>query len=118
MFWLGYDHYSVQAGEIGSRHRHSDLDESLDIYFGEMRVALSEMSRVLRGSGLLGIVIGDSIYQGEHVDMGSKYIEMADSVGLEIVYLFHYDQRRYTSAFQRGLKTHPKRSHIMIFRKK
>ena len=117
MFWLGHDHYSVQTTEIGSRHRHSDLKEPIENYLAEMQAALREMVRVLKDDGVIAIVIGDSVYRSGLVDMGYEYTELAVNVGLEKIYHYDFDQRRYTSAFQRGLKTLPKRSHIMAFRK-
>lgn len=117
MFWLGHDHYPLQTTEIGSRHRHSDLKEPIENYLAEMHTSLSEIARVLKKGGIAAIVVGDSIYKSVLIDMGKQYSRLAADIGLSKVYHFDFDQRRYTSAFQRGLKTMPKRSHILAFRK-
>lgn len=117
MFWLGYDHHSVQEKEIGSRNKHCDNNAAVEDYFSAMGGSLGEIQRVMRPGSIAAIVIGDSVYKGALIDMGAQYRALAEDAGLRLEDSFTYDQRRYTSAFNKGFKTIPKKSHILIFSK-
>jgi DNA modification methylase len=115
MFWLGYDHKVVQNSEIGSRNRHCDKSEGLESYQNSMKVCLENIKRVLRPSGILAIVIGDTVYQGTLIRMDSVYDELCETVGFRKADSYHYDQRKYTSSFTKGYNRVPKASHILIY---
>lgn len=117
MFWLGFDHYAVQAIEIGSRNRHSDNAESADSYFEAMTSVFLELRRVLKPNAIAAFVVGDSIHRGNLIDMGAGYRTIAGASGFRLKTDFTYDQRRYTTAFTRGYKTAPKKTHVLIFEK-
>ena len=116
-FWLGMNHYSVQAEEIGSRHRHSDKGEGIETYTSSMCTAMKAMLGVLKPGRYLCVVIGDSILRGSLINMKDTYSVLGGEVGLSLIHSFSYDQRKYTSAFTPNLKTLFKQSHIMFFRK-
>lgn len=115
MFWLGYDHKIVQKSEIGSRNRHCDKSESLDSYQHLMKSCLQSIKRVLKPSGILAIVIGDSVYKGELVLMNSVYDELCEKIGFNKIDSYQYDQRKYTASFTKGYKTLPKHSYILMY---
>jgi site-specific DNA-methyltransferase (cytosine-N4-specific) len=115
MFWLGYDHKIVQNSEIGSRNRHCDQSEGLDSYRHSIKSCLQNFKRVLKPSGILAIVIGDSIYKGELIPMDSIYDGLCEKIGFSRIVSYHFEQRKYTASFTRGYKTLPKRSHVLIY---
>lgn len=117
-FWLGFDHYSVQERELGSRNRHCDRGEGLGTYTTGMRVALREIFRVLRRNKILCVVIGDAILRGQLIDMRKTYTLICEQLGFVLRHAFSYDQRRYTSSFTRNLKTTFKHSHILFFERR
>jgi len=115
MFCLGYDHKIVQNSEIGSRNRHCDKSENLDSYRHLMNSCLQSIKRVLKPSGVLAIVIGDSIYKGELVPMKAAYDELCEKMGFTKIDTYQYDQRKYTASFTKGYKTLPKHSYILVY---
>ncbi len=114
-YWLGLDHYSVQAQELGSRNRHSDKAEGIETYTEGILSALEETFRVLKPGRHLCIVIGDSILRGRIIEMNELYRSLAEKIGFSFVHSFSYDQRKYTSSFSRNFKTTFKQSHIIFF---
>jgi site-specific DNA-methyltransferase (cytosine-N4-specific) len=115
-FWLELDHYSVQAREVGSRHRHCDKNEGIETYTSAMSDALKFMSNILKPGGYLAIVIGDSILKAELVEMDRVYYGLCADAGFSHEHTYSYDQRRYTTSFTRNLKSGFKKTHIMFFR--
>jgi hypothetical protein len=117
MFWLGFDHSPVQDAEIGSRNRHCDKGEGIDTYTSQIATVMESVRRVLRRKGRFCIVVGDSILRGKFIDMGAIYRELGAKTGFALADYFGYNQRKYTTAFTRNLKTAPKRTHILCFEK-
>lgn len=114
-FWLGFDHHRVQANELGSRHRHSDLAEGADTYSSGILTWFHETRRMLKRSGRVCIVVGDSILRGRLVDMGRTFEALGREAGFRLLHEFKYDQRHYSSAFTRGLRGAFKHTHILFF---
>lgn len=118
MFWLGYDHKSVQKAEIGSRNKHCDNNEGVDVFVSTMQKGLIEISKALKKGGICAIVVGDSIFKGQLIDMSLVYKEICSNAGLNFEEQASFDQRKYTRAFTPNLKRQFKKSHILIFRKR
>lgn len=116
-FWLGIDHHAFQGKEIGSRHRHSDLGEGVEIYQREMKLALTEGHRILKPGASATYIIGDSVIRGEFIKMDKLYIDIATSVGFQFADKFSYNQRKYSKAFTPNLRSAPKETHILLFEK-
>jgi site-specific DNA-methyltransferase (cytosine-N4-specific) len=116
-FWLGMNHYSVQAEEIGSRHRHCDKGEGIETYTSSMLTAIRALLPILKPEKFLCVVIGDSILKGNLINMKDTYSLLGKEAGFALTHSFSYDQRKYTSAFTRNLKKMFKQSHILFFRK-
>lgn len=116
MFWLGYDHYHVQSRELGSRNRHCDNQEGLETYTAGIAAFLREATRCLKPRKVLSVVIGDAVFRNSVIDMKRTYSELAQTVGLRLFDSFSFDQRKYTTAFARNYKRHPKRTHVLCFR--
>jgi len=117
MYWLGIDHYKVQALEIGSRHKHSDNNLGVDQYFVGVKECLRESSRALKKGRYLTIVIGDAIKDGAYIKMDNHFEEIAKDLGLSLEKEIVYPLRKYTRAFMHGLKKIQKNGYIMIFKK-
>jgi len=116
MFWLGFDHYPVQSRELGSRNRHCDNQEGLETYTDGIAAFLRETTRCLKPRKVLCIVIGDAVFRNSVIDMKDLYSELAQTAGLRLDESFSFDQRKYTTAFTRNYKTHPKKTHVLCFR--
>lgn len=117
MFWLGYDHYHAQQLEIGSRNKHSDNKKESSFYYENMLDVGKELFRVLKPNRHCAIVIGDSIVNKELIKMDREYIKMFEEIGFKTSDVFSFNQRKYTTAFTKNLKTPFKESHIIIFEK-
>ncbi|MDX6270024.1 MAG: hypothetical protein QOD28_1247 [Acidobacteriota bacterium] len=116
-FWLGLDHYSVQARELGSRHRHCDKGEGIESYTTGITSTLKSLFSVLKSEKYICVVIGDSILKGQLINMEELYQDLANGVGFKHIHSFSYDQRKYSTSFTRNMKTVFKQSHIMFFQK-
>jgi site-specific DNA-methyltransferase (cytosine-N4-specific) len=118
MFVLGYDVARVQAAEIGSRNRHSDLKAPIEHYLEAMRCALGDWKRVLAPGGRAAVVVGDAVVRGTVYDMGEQFTVLADDVGLELEQRYVFSHRQFNSTFQRGFGTKfEKYTHVLVFRK-
>lgn len=115
MFWLGVDHYPIQAEEIGSRNKHSDHGHDLEDYLSEIQKTMVETRRILKDGSFAAYIIGDSILRAKLVRMNDYYQRIAGRSGLRLVDSFSYDQRAYTKAFTANYKSLAKQSHILLF---
>jgi site-specific DNA-methyltransferase (cytosine-N4-specific) len=115
LFVLGIDHYSIQDSEIGSRNKHCDKKQGHEVYSREMSLVFDELHRVLKPSGLIAMVIGDSIYKGALVPMDYEIERIAQSAKLSLADKFSYDQRRFTRSFTKNLKHLAKQCHVLLF---
>ena len=116
MFWLGFDHYPIQSKELGSRNRHCDNQEGLETYTGGIELFFREATRCLKPGKALCVVIGDAVFRDRVIDMKDVYSQIAGGIGLRLDETFSFDQRKYTTAFSKNYKTHPKKTHILCFR--
>lgn len=117
MFWLGYDHRTVQKEEIGSRNKHCDKKSGVSDYEESMGEVLGQVYRKLKPGGFCCIVIGDSILKGNLIRMDQEYEQTMRSCGFALEEVFSFNQRKYTKAFTPNIQTAEKQSHIMIFQK-
>lgn len=118
MFVLGYDVAQVQAAEIGSRNRHSDLKAPVEHYLDAMGRALGEWERVLVPGGCAAVVVGDAVIRGVLYDMGTEFTALASGAGLNLESRYCFAHRQFNSTFQRGFGTKlQKLTHVLILRK-
>ena len=115
MFWLGYDHKIVQSQEIGSRNKHCDNHEDLEAFILPMKEAFEQLNSVLKPNGKCVLVVGDSIYRGDLIDISIIYERIAKDSGFVLIEKASFDQRRYSKAFTPNLKQGYKQSHILVF---
>ncbi|MEN3369816.1 MAG: hypothetical protein V7609_1959 [Verrucomicrobiota bacterium] len=118
MFWLGFDHFPVQESELGSRHRHCDKREGIETYTDGIEACLHQAVRCLKARQVLCVVIGDAVLRNAVIDMKELYSRLARTAGLELEESFSFDQRKYTTAFTRNYKKHPKKTHVLCFRRR
>lgn len=117
MFLLGYEVAPVQAAEIGSRNRHSDMNAPIEHYLETISEALAEWRRVLISGGRAAVVVADAVVRGEFFDMGVRFKEIAGEVGFTVETQYAFSHRRFNSTFQRGFGTaFDKQTHVLIFR--
>ena len=116
MNWLQMDSKIVQKLEIGSRNKHSDENNTVLDYLELMTICIMEMKRVLRTDKFLCIIIGDAIKNGEYIKMDICYEKILKKNGLTLKYKYSFNQRKYTTAFTKGLKNKHKFGHILIFK--
>lgn len=117
LFWLGIDHYPIQADELGSRNKHSDLSLPLESFVAPMIEIFSALAASLRKGAAMAVVVGDSVLAGEVVDMATVYDRIAIAANLVRVDHFTFDQRRYSRAFTANQQRHNKKSHILLYRR-
>lgn len=119
LFWLGRQVAPVQAAEIGSRNRHSDLKEPIERYVAEMTEVLAEARRCLVRRGKAVLVVGDSVVRGELFHMDRVFAEMGRRVGLAVADQHHFAHRRFNTAFPRRFGTRRRKlTHVMVFEKR
>ena len=119
LFWLGHDVCRVQDAEIGSRNRHSDRKEGVDVYVGDMKGVLSEVRRVLKRSGIAVFVVADAVIRNVFYDMGELFEGIGSGSGFSIVERFEFAHKRFTSSFQKGFGTRQhKRTHVLVMQKR
>lgn len=114
MFWLGFDHYAVQAKEIGSRNRHSDMSQGLDTYIDGIRPVLTNLRRLLHQDGWCCFVVGDAILKGSFVDCGALFQRLFEEAGMVVQRIIRFDQRKYTAGFLKNSTARPKLSHVLL----
>ncbi len=114
LFVLGFDHKEVQEVEIGSRYMHHDRGYDKHVFKSEMTICLKEISRVLRPSGRLCMVVGDAIQDGALIPMDSLYEDMMVDLQFDVLDRFSFPQRKYSRYFLKGWKRGSKRSHIFL----
>ncbi len=115
MFWLGYDHKTVQKQELGSRYRHCDKGESVDSFKQSMSLIMEMLYKTLKTEGKCVLIVGDSIYKGELIDMGKLYREIAQPCGFRLIEHKTFSQRKYSRSFTPNMKQRHKSSHIIVF---
>jgi site-specific DNA-methyltransferase (cytosine-N4-specific) len=118
LFWLGYDVARVQAAEIGSRNRHSDLGEGIETYLAAMHAVMSECHRVLRSGGHIAVVVGDAVIRGKFHDTAAMFKEIFQDIGLSVEAGFDFEHRQFNAHFQVGFGTRmDKLTHVLIGRR-
>lgn len=115
MFWLDIDHYPIQDAEIGSRNKHCDNKEGIEMFSAAMSDCVAEFARVIKPTGTVTLVVGDSVYRGELVPMDVLYEDLMQQHGFRLLNRFSFNQRKYTRAFTPNIKTLEKNTHIMLF---
>ena len=119
LFWLGREVARVQAAEIGSRNRHSDLKEPIERYVSEMTDVLGEIRRCLVRRGKAVIVVGDSVVRGELFRMDQVFTAIGARVGLALLDEHHFAHRPFNTAFPRSFGTRRKKlTHVLVFEKR
>jgi len=119
LFWLGRRVAPVQAAEIGSRNRHSDLKEPFERYVSEMREVLGEVHRCLVKGGKAVIVVGDAVVRKEFFPMDEVFAEIGARTGLALLEEHAFAHRRFNTAFQREFGTkREKLTHVLVFEKR
>ncbi len=116
MFWLGIDHYPIQEAEIGSRNKHCDKKQGVEVFMESMKECTAEFRRVAKNDGMAAIVVGDSVYKGELIEMDDIYNSLMTASGFHLADKFSYDQRKYTRAFTPKMKTMHKKTHILLYK--
>jgi site-specific DNA-methyltransferase (cytosine-N4-specific) len=115
MYWLGFDVKATQAGEFGSRNKHSDLKLDIDDYRISMSGVLRETWRVLVPAGHACVVVGDAVVRGELFDMGQIIPEIAEQENFEVLEHLRFDQKKFTRTFMRGFGTSLfKATHVIV----
>lgn len=115
LFVLGYEIAPVQAAEIGSRNRHSDLKAPIEYYLSAMAAALGEWRRVLAPGGRAAIVVGDAVVRGIRYDMGVEFTRLAGDVGFRVEHHYTFSHRQFNATFQRGFGTRfDKLTHVLV----
>lgn len=118
MFWLGYDYRKVQKREIGSRNRHCDDQESIEVFFQYMGSVLKNLYDLLRKNAICAFIVGDSIYRGDLIKMDTRYEIMMSKSNLSLEDKVSFNQRKYSKSFTPNLKKSYKESHILLYKKK
>ncbi|GAG89548.1 unnamed protein product [marine sediment metagenome] len=65
--------------------------------------------------GICAMVVGDSIFRGQLVNMSEIYIKIAANSGFRLQDIASYNQRKYSKAFTPNLKQGYKQTHILVF---
>jgi DNA modification methylase len=118
LFWLGHEVAPVQSAEIGSRNRHSDRKEEIDVYLSEMREVFGEIARALRRGGRAAIVVADAIIRSQFYHMDRLFHELAQSQELSPVECYRFSHKRFNSSFQAGFGTRQqKMTHVLVYRR-
>jgi len=80
--YLGYDVKQIRKNMIGLKG--ISLQEKLDYYFADMRLVVSEASRVLKPNKSLIIIIGSNTNQTKGVRLEDNIIQSCRDKGLEL----------------------------------
>jgi tRNA G10 N-methylase Trm11 len=83
LFWLGFDPRLVGDSEIGSHLRHQREDRGFDLYANEMKQVFQNLLPVLRPGRYAVFVLGDSVFDGKHIDTASQLSRIAVQTGFE-----------------------------------
>jgi DNA methylase len=118
LFWLGEDVTPVQQAEIGSRHRHSDLREDVDVYLTEMAEVMREVHRILGDGGHAALVVADAVIRKRVYEMDTLFAGIGKEVGLDLTEQFAFAHVPLNASFQRGFGTKSaKQTHVLVFEK-
>jgi len=114
LWFLGYDQYAID--------RLLQTTDSLEAYLSFMASFLSAAGRILRPGGIVVLVIGDVVENGQHVPLAERvWQEMSGLVPFEVVELVvdAYDESTKTTRVwgeERKGRATPK-DHVMVLRR-
>lgn len=118
LFWFDRDVAPIQKSEIGSRNRHSDQREGIDIYLAEMTAVFLETARVLAHEGVAVFVVGDAVIRGALHKMDELLPGQAESCGLSLQDHFAFPHKGFNASFQPEFGTRlSKQTHVLVFAK-
>jgi site-specific DNA-methyltransferase (cytosine-N4-specific) len=117
MMWLGLDYRDAQEKEIGSRHKHCDKNEGLEVFVDNIGRTMDEMNRVLKLGKYCCIIIGDSILKGRLIKTDSILNKLAEDRNLSLKKEIVFNQRKYSRTFTPNMKNGHKNSYILIYQK-
>ncbi len=123
MFWLDMDPRPVQEQELGSRYEHSSRKAGLDVFEERMVPVARSLATVLKPSKLAFIFVGDSVLDGQLINMKTVYERLLEPEGLVLLDSIAYDLMPVSHAFRElrassnGHK-HTKQSHVLVFEKR
>ncbi len=123
MMLLGLDHKVAQKAEIGSRYEHSSRKAPVSVFADRMRPVMKNVARMLKPSKLAYFFVGDSVVQGEHINMQDLYQEITSGLSLELVGATEYSLANVSRSFRdtrnaaggSGGHRHPKMQRVLVF---
>lgn len=117
MNWLGLDVASTQEKEFGSRNKHNDKGLGLDSYNDSISRSIALTREQLVDGGYYCVVVGDSIWRGDLIQMNSNYDVIFGQQGYTKVQEIVFPQRKYTRSFTANLRTQHKDSYVLVYSK-
>lgn len=99
MYWLGYDPNEVKEIEIGSRNEHSSKKAPIEVFENKMIPIMENLARVLKPSKLAYFFIGDSIINGELINMSDSFQRICSKINLGFVAETDYSLVKISRSF-------------------
>lgn len=127
IFWLSYPENDevievseVQKKELGSRYKYSGKNAlSVNTFKSEMIECFSSVHKVTKPGKMVFIVIGDSIVQGEFMEMDKFYRRVCEEAGMKYVgqtsYKMKGASRSFISQNKNNKHFNRKQTHVLVF---
>lgn len=116
MYWLGFDAVDVRQKEIGARPFYSKKNGLTEVDFAnQMAEVFTGLRRVVRSSGHVAVVVGDSVIGGRPVDNGTLLCDVATSTGFSVVYAGSRGIATGKSSFNRAHSRGRRTEHVLVF---
>lgn len=116
MLWLGYDFKSVQRDEIGSRDKHSSKKLGIEDFEKNLLSCLKEMSRVLKKSKYVVLVIGDSVIRGELIKADKLIKKISSESKFQVIKKISYKLSKNSKMFNPRFTNNKKMEHIIFLK--
>jgi SAM-dependent methyltransferase len=118
MRWLGLDSQALERAELGAKRRllAGDPENALAEWERELRAVLGALGRVVRPSGVVAVVLGDSVLGGRAVRGDETLERVASSSSFRVAAIASQPRPHFHTASARVFSREPRAEHLVLLR--
>jgi site-specific DNA-methyltransferase (cytosine-N4-specific) len=117
MYILNYDVENVRENEIGSRNKYSSQKQDIETFLQDMETCFNIFHRILKQSGFLILVIGDSVVAKTHHSGLDMIREVATRTGFTVLQAFSYKLDDISKLFNKSFRQENKDEWVIVLSK-
>lgn len=118
LHWIKGNIKMARDKEIGKHDTFTRKGATPDAFFWDMEECFSHWKRVLKTGGRAFIVIGDAIVSGEPVQVGDRFVDICEMLGLRLVDRWIRELHSSKRAFNIKKARRIDKEHLLLFEKK